>query len=181
MLLLFVVFISGCNDSPSANNNYNPPAGRVEIGLAQEAEAEGNYELAIELYTKAIEKNPEFGAAFTARGWRHHAMNNDAAALSDLTEAIRLGAECYYFRAEVNQALGNIEEAKQDYELAIDGFSEEIADGEPDEGTYSGRATCYKHLGKYDLAIEDFKSALKISSDDAIKSEIEELEKLQSE
>lgn len=56
-------------------------------------------------------------------------------------------------------------------EKAIEDFSTSIALDSQSAIAYSWRALCYKHLGKYDMAILDYKKALELG-DKKAKSEI---------
>ncbi|NJK85394.1 MAG: tetratricopeptide repeat protein [Bacteroidales bacterium] len=50
----------------------------------------GNYELSIEYFTKAIERNPEYSAAYAQRGFSYNKKNMFKTAIDDYTKAINI-------------------------------------------------------------------------------------------
>ena len=79
----------------------------------------GNYERAVELYTKAIELNPQIVAYYGNRSIAYLRTECYGYALGDATKAIELDksyVKGYYRRAASNMALGKLKLSLRDFE-----------------------------------------------------------------
>lgn len=77
----------------------------------------GNVELAIKDYTKAIEINPELVEAYISRGIAYSKKGEIELAIEDYSMAIKLNPEesdAYYYRSKAWLKLGEKENAKSD-------------------------------------------------------------------
>lgn len=108
--------------------------GLKEISKADIAEAEstknaanqlfkdGKYEKAIEMYSKAIEKNPGVAAYYGNRSICHIRLECFGLALSDANKCLELDKKYvkgYYRRATANMALGKFKHSLKDYEAVV--------------------------------------------------------------
>ena len=83
---------------------------------------QGQYELAIQDFSQAIERNPNYAEAFNNRGDAYHLKGDNTRALQDFNQAIRLDpslAEAFFHRGTVYTAQGSHERAIADFDRAI--------------------------------------------------------------
>ena len=116
---------------------------------------------AIEVYSHAIELNPNSIYTYNNRGVAYGAKGDYDRAIADYTKAIQLNpnyANAYAHRGVAYQKKGEILYAIQDYSTAI-GLNPELAEA------YTHRGNIY--LSKIDIhrAIEDYNAAIKLNSD----------------
>jgi len=118
---------------------------------------------AIEDFTEAIRINPNSAWAFRSRAdanyWWGEGDKNMA--FKDVSEAIRLNppyADNYYFRAQIQQKLGNNIGAIKD-------LTEAIRLDPNNSDYYLQRADAYKKTGKRAEAIQDVRAILQINPD----------------
>lgn len=81
----------------------------------------GNVELAIKDYTKAIETNPQLVEAYISRGLTYSKKGEIELAIMDYSMAIKLNPEksdAYYYRSKAWLKLGKNEKAKSDMKTA---------------------------------------------------------------
>ena len=153
--------------------------------------AKGDFDHAIEDYDLAIQLNPNYAHSYNNRGVVYLKKGDYDRAINDFDEAIRLSpsyARAFANRAETYQIKHDYERALQDYDNAIridpqlrpiwngrcwaraiiGQLQEALSDCnkalnmEPDAATYDSRGLVYLKLGQYDLAIEDYSSALRL-------------------
>ncbi|HOJ70604.1 MAG TPA: tetratricopeptide repeat protein [Syntrophorhabdaceae bacterium] len=112
--LLFIAY--GCSDTknegPSAKDYYNKAYHFIDAGFPQEA---------IQLYTLAIEKDPEFIDAYYNRGVTHFTLREYKQALSDLNKVIEKRPDmaiAYASRGSVYDKMGDGYRALKDFKKA---------------------------------------------------------------
>ena len=131
--------------------------------LFTQAYSEKDSSKAIALYTKAIELNPDFAAAYNNRGILLSELKDFAGAMSNYNKAIELNpndADAYVNRGILKSSMGDDEKAIIDYDRAI-----ELA---PDDyAAYNNRACSFLLLGKLDKAFEDVSMALNKNKNDS--------------
>ena len=130
---------------------------------AYDYEKNGEYQLAIDNYTKCLRVDPDYADAYYNRGLAYgKGLYNLEDAISDFTRAIRIDPDytnAYYNRGFAYDELGNYEDAIADYTRAIR-IDPDYADAYYNRGTVYGR-----YLGNYEDAIADFTRAIRIDPD----------------
>jgi tetratricopeptide (TPR) repeat protein len=116
----------------------------------------GNLNGAIESYSKAIEIDPKFAAAFHFRGKAHAGLDDLKAAVSDQTKAIRI--EPKFVDALMDR--GTLMRTSGNYDGAISDFSRVIKLTK-DINAYFQRGLSYLGKNDYNRAIADFTQVIK--------------------
>ncbi|VVB65742.1 Photosystem I assembly protein Ycf3 [Candidatus Gugararchaeum adminiculabundum] len=118
----------------------------------------GDYEQAIEDFTRAIEIDPKSAGAYNNRGTAYYMMKDFRRAVDDCTEAIRLAPE--FSSAHNNR--GAFRLGMRKYRKAMEDFDKAIAINPKNEGAHNNRgAACYG-LKKYKRAVKNFTKAIGI-------------------
>ncbi|MCU0324110.1 MAG: tetratricopeptide repeat protein [Spirosomaceae bacterium] len=123
-----------------------------------EAYENGNFELAIEYFTKCIELDKNDAAAYNNRGAIYRKLKRYQEAIADYTKAIKLD-ENYAF-AFNNRGICYYELKR--YQEAIADYTKAIKLDENYAFAYSNRGICYHKLKRYPEAIADFTKAIKL-------------------
>lgn len=145
----------------SAENWYDRGSGQRDIG---------NFDKAIEYFSKAIEKDSDYSAAYFERGYCYDRIGDLDFAISDFTKAIdynnkweivsNLGLG-YYSRARTYHAIKTDDEDRRkellNFSLSDWNKTLEIKPNQP-EGYY-GRGLVYFDLEDFASALNDFKKA----------------------
>ena len=120
----------------------------------------GQYQTAINDYTKVIQLDPNNVTSYSNRGHAYTSLGQDQNAINDLTKAIQLDptyASAYGNRGNVyHNLLGQ-------YQLAIDDFTKAIQ-FEPSALRYANRGISYRALGQPALADADKTMACSLDS-----------------
>lgn len=132
---------------PDEKDNYNQ-------GLSNYNQ--GNYEEAIDDFTKAINLNSNDPLAYYNRGLAYRELDKNSEAISDFSQTIRLDPE--YTLAYYN--LGLAHRAQDNPSDAVDDFTNALALGQEDAAVYFNRGLAYRTLNNLDMAIDDFTEAL---------------------
>lgn len=88
---------------------------------AMAAYSEQDYQKAVDLYTEAIQMNPQAALLYAKRGQVFLALKKPNACIRDCDRAIELNpdsAAAFKFRGRANQLIGKFEEAASDLRLA---------------------------------------------------------------
>jgi tetratricopeptide (TPR) repeat protein len=132
---------------------------------AQEKYDNGKFKEAIDLYTKAIEANPDDASSYLWRGHARYSWGYENGivnsklleeSITDYTKTLQLSpgdAEAYYFRANAKKLLNRLKEAIPDFTLSIkyDPKRKEI---------FYFRGLTYYLLGNNAAALEDFERSI---------------------
>lgn len=114
---------------------------------------------AIELYSKAIELNPEFGWAYNNRGYLLFKTGKHEEALDDLLHAVEFGLDeeplAYLNLSQVYMAL-------EDFGHTISAANRAIELDPNDKWGYNNRAMGYYNLENYDQALKDLNQAIEM-------------------
>ena len=119
---------------------------------------QGDYEKAIEDYTRAIELQPDYFFAYYNRGLAYFKLRNNQSAIADYTKAIGIksnNANAYFNRGLAYFKLGNNQSAIADYTKAIK-LNDKYA------YAYNNRGLAYFKLGNNQSAIADYTKAIEI-------------------
>lgn len=115
---------------------------------------------ALASYTKAIEAEPRYVAAYYGRGLVYQAKGDNDAALADLTKAVEMFPAAapgkYYY------ARGRTQLDRRDYDAAIGDFSKAVAGDAYFADAYYGRGLARHRKGEHDAAIADYDRAVEI-------------------
>jgi TonB family protein len=109
--------------------------------------------------TEAIQRKPDFGSAYFARGKTYLTLHQYANAVQDFTKAIELkpgdAAIAYLNRAEAYSAMNQREQEIADLTAYIR--------MKPDDGSgYLRRGTSYRSTGNCDRAVKDYTEAIRL-------------------
>ncbi len=118
-----------------------------------------DYQAALADYTRAIELNPQFAAAYWNRGISYYDLEDYQAALADFTRAIELNPEdaaAYYNRANIYDDLEDYHAALADYTRVIELNPEYAA------ACYN-RGLTYSKLEDYQAALADYTRAIELN------------------
>ena len=162
--------ISRAATDESTNTTVQNDPNEVEV-LPQDADAyfdrgnayhsKGDYDRAIQAFSRAIELKRDFAEAYTNRGLAHQNKGDYDHAIRDHNEAIDLNpnyAEAYFNR-------GGAYKSKNNYDLSIADFNK-ATDLKPNfAGAYNHRGVVYLDRGDYDCAIADFTKAIDLNPD----------------
>ena len=140
------------------------------IGLGQTAEDyyktandysdNGEYQLGINNYTKALRINPDYAIAYLFRGNAYHALGKYEDAISDYTMSIRIDpnyADAYYKRGISNYSNEKYKDAIADYTKVI-GINPEGINAYWGRGLAkekAGMPFCYDYKKACDLGLEN--------------------------
>ena len=121
------------------------------------------YADAVEAYTQAIRRNPNYKAYYN-RGSAKNWLGQYADAIQDYDKAIQLKPDnsfIYSSRGSAKNSLGQYFDAIQDYDKAIQ--------LDPNSAyTYVGRARVKEQLNQYAAAIQDYDKAIQVNPNYAI-------------
>ena len=121
---------------------------------------EKDWNIRIEYYSKAIELDPQYMAAYYQRGDLFMVVRKYEAAIQDYSKVIELlpnNASAYRERGDAYTCLEKYEAAISDYNKAIELNPEDAI-------AYMERGDIYKYLSKYEAAIVDYTKAIELNS-----------------
>jgi tetratricopeptide (TPR) repeat protein len=116
---------------------------------------------AIVYFTKAVELDPKFTAAYYYRGGAYRNKGAHDHAIADLTKAIELDpkdAKAYVRR-------GTAYDSKGDYDRAFADYTKAIELDPKNSAAYSNRGFAYYGKGDYDRAIADWTETVRLDPD----------------
>lgn len=133
----------------------------------------GDFQGALEDYSKAIELNPKYEDAYSNRAIMQFHFGNLVAAYQDINKAIAL----YQGRPQFYNNRAGIRHALKDYEGSLQDVSKAIKINSNYAEAYKNRAMIYNQMGKYQLALIDVEKAIKLKKEYAsaidLKKQIE--------
>ena len=146
------------------------------------SEVIGNYEQAIELYTKAIKLNPRYKEAYSNIGDIYFQMGEMDSAMREYDQAIKLdnkNKDLYYMRGTAKSILQEYD-AYEDFdkfsELTIEEYNKAIEVNPKDVDAYERRGYAKADLKQYKEAINDYNKAIEIYKELGKKEEIKKVE-----
>ncbi|MCX5816559.1 MAG: tetratricopeptide repeat protein [Proteobacteria bacterium] len=119
----------------------------------------GNYDDAINAFSRATVMYPQFIAAYNNRGIVYAEKGYYQQALNDYDKVITINpkyAPAYHNRGIVYFNLGNYKQAVKDYDRAIK-IDPKYAEA------YSQRGMTYSYVGKYNKALKDFNKIIELN------------------
>ena len=121
--------------------------------------ASGNFSDAVTAYTKAVENNPEFAAAYRNRGIAYTNLGKHNQAIGDYNKAIKINpkqAAAYNNRGTAYGNLGKFSQAIPDFNKAIQLYPQ-------DAEAHYNRGLSYEQLGNYNQAIKNYNKSIEIN------------------
>ena len=121
----------------------------------------GQLDMAIEIYSQAIDHSPRVASFYNNRGVAYDEINKNNYAIKDYNTAIQLKpdyADAYYNRGLTYDLKGEIDLAIKDYNTAI-----QLKPDYPN--SYYNRGVAYGNKGETDLAIKDYNTAIQLKPD----------------
>ena len=128
--------------------------------LFTQALAEKNLLKSIELYTKAIDLNPDFAEAYNNRGYAKSLINDKEGALEDYNISIKLDPKI----AETYNNRGNVKDDLDDKDGAMIDYDEAIKLNPIYANAYNNRGTLKKDFRDLDGAMSDYNKAIELLS-----------------
>ena len=116
------------------------------------------YYLSVEIFSKALNLDPNYAWAYISRGASYHNVKEYEKAIADYNKALDLDpkyADAYYNRGNTYCILKEYEKAIADYNKAIE-LDPKYA------MAYNGRGVAYKNLRENEKAIQDISKALEL-------------------
>jgi len=135
--------------------------------LAYAYELLGNYQGAIENYSKAIEIRPNLGYVFHGRGWVNMEIGNFEEALDDYENAKKFFSkgELRDMGADFWNNFGVIKDNLKDYKGALNEYNKAIKINPNDSLYYANRANVRFELGDEEGACSDYKKSSKLGDE----------------
>jgi tetratricopeptide (TPR) repeat protein len=167
IFLMVIAFLFACVSSKAEPD----PKALEHYQLAEDYASQGQMDLAIEQYTKAISVDPEYVAAYSNRGIAYQHIDDYDQAIADFTQAITLDPEhvlSYYQRAVVYHHQGDLDKAISDLNRATELDSNYAL-------AYAVSGQVYFELGEIELAIVNYEKALELDLPGYHKQVIEEI------
>lgn len=159
-LIVSIILAAGIAVLSVANAIAGP---REDFEEAGQANADGDYDTAINLYTKIIEEGDvaphNLAATYYNRGNAYREMENYDKAIEDFTSAISLNPN--YTKAYSNR--GAVYTALERYPEALEDFTK-VLDLSPGNALHHfNRGLVYHKMGRLDEALKDFDEAVKLN------------------
>ena len=156
-VLLAIIFLISAEAVPAQENSAVS-----WFGKGFSAEDLGRHKEAVEAYTKAVELNPAYAAAYHNRGVANYKLGKNQEAIDDLSKAIELDPKhprSYYNRAIV---FGAVERYKE----AVDDGTKAISLDPSNADVYFNRGIDRVALDGLDRAVDDFNKAIELNQED---------------
>lgn len=123
---------------------------------------EGDYLGAIQIYSRAIDQDPNKVSAYFNRGLTHLKLNDLRAALDDFNKVLSLdpgNPSAHYQRGMIHVRREDLTAAIEDFNGALSAMPESAA-------LYAQRASAYYQLQAYQRAVDDYTQALTLRPED---------------
>ncbi|MCE1248562.1 MAG: tetratricopeptide repeat protein [Firmicutes bacterium] len=147
------------NESPKP---LSEPVGSASdiLKKANDLEASGDHQGALDLFLEASKKDPSSSQAFDGAGYCLLKLGKYDEALVNLNKAIELDPAnwlAYLDRGDVNKRLGKNKEALSDYGMVVENSEKYKADG------YNSRGIVYMGMKDNDRAYAEFSKAIELN------------------
>jgi tetratricopeptide (TPR) repeat protein len=154
VVALICLLAAGMVSAQQSSNDAKPTdkQAQADYAQAQTVESAGNYDEAIKLYGKVIDREPSFWQASYKRGEAYAIQENYKSAVEDYNHVIDLQPD--YALAYVARAVAY--EQLNDHTHAIADSNKAIELKATDDYVYFNRGMAYLGIKEYDKAITDF-------------------------
>ncbi len=139
-----------------AQNKKAAGGGAEHANKAVKLAQAGAYDEAIAEFTRAIQLSPEDARIYNDRGRVYHRMNRFPEAMADFSKAIELAPKDYAGYAE----RGAVQVSQNQMETALADLNKALELNPGDTQTLRWRASAYRGLKQYDLAVQDYAAVL---------------------
>jgi tetratricopeptide (TPR) repeat protein len=161
--------LAGFETAPSPTVQQPVDSAITLVGSAWSTFHENDFDGAIDLFSQAIEQNPNSYAAYFGRGTTYAFNYQYHLARPDFDRAVELNTG-HDFAVFINRGILNL--LSKDYQAAVDDFTSAIEVGPKpfcscDTSPYTGRGYAYSRLGETDKAFADYAETLASRPDDA--------------
>eukprot|EP01095_Lingulamoeba_sp_RSL-Kostka_P015897 TRINITY_DN749_c0_g2_i1.p1 TRINITY_DN749_c0_g2~~TRINITY_DN749_c0_g2_i1.p1 ORF type:complete len:317 (+),score=86.77 TRINITY_DN749_c0_g2_i1:340-1290(+) len=121
-------------------------------------------EEALEVYTECIENQPNSGTSYGFRAYVHNTLGNFNESIKDYDKAIEIKPISYFYtwRGQVKKKIGKLEEANNDFNLAIQHLSN-VNELDMDCYDFDDLSKAYFELKNYDRSLECCSRAIELS------------------
>ena len=133
------------------------------VRQGKRAQNMGNTEEAIEIYNQAIDLEPDFTDAYTARAYSYGFRGDHDLAIQDYTKVIELDPN----NADVYISRGSGYNDMHKFNLALSDFNKAIELDPTNARAYNNRGFTKKGLGDKDGACKDWKKSKKLGNGEA--------------
>lgn len=120
-----------------------------------------DYACAVEFYTKALQKYPNYAEAYNGRGWTYFNQGSYDEAVADCTQAISLKADY----AEALTCRGRAYGFKDENEKSFTDCNDAVRLKPDYAQAYNCRGNAFYAQANYDKAIKDFDKAIELEPD----------------
>lgn len=124
----------------------------------------GNYDNAIISFTRALQLDGNYAAAFFNRGLAYYAKSDLENAIADYTNAVSI--EPAYFVAYINRGVAYDDKGQSD--KAIEDFNTALKIKSNYPEALNNRANAYKKKGDFANALQDYNAAIKLRPKDPL-------------
>lgn len=147
-------------DHAVLSSNYKPDAANILFLQAYRYMYQRNYQQGIKLLTKAIARDPNFIAAYYARGKAWMSLGKYQNAYSDFKKALELNPGVNFLTVRIYYSLGLANYYQKLYPQAVAHFKRALALDPKDGFAYFYLARVYRDTNKLGLAITNFNKAV---------------------
>jgi tetratricopeptide (TPR) repeat protein len=141
----------------------DPRLSKVYNNRGTTYDRKGDYDNAINDFTKAIKLNSNDAAVYYNRGTAYYSKGEFDNAIKDFNKAIELNPN--YVEAYNNRGIAYGK--KGEFDTAIKDYTKAIELKPKDAEAYNNRGTTYDRKGDYDNAIKDYNKAIELKPKDA--------------
>lgn len=136
---------------------------RDYLGDAYAAYKVGDFDYAIEVLGKALERQPEFALGYVLRGTCHAALEQWQDAVENFQQAVQLEPE----NVSSLVHMATMQNYLKQWDAALANFEKVLTMDAQNEMAFSGRAWTHYHQGRYEQSLTDYSEALRLKPEDA--------------
>ena len=128
----------------------------------------GRFNDAVQYFNRALEIDPTDAVSIDNRGYARYWLGHHELAINDFTNSMPFAREPLHQhtnRGLALRALGRLDDAKQDFDIAIEGLTRSLESNPSPGGRLLSRARALRGRGRYQEAIADLDHVLKTLPD----------------